>query len=198
MVYGSAPAAFRRTFPCLDSCSTTVPASYTPQSFTEIGGGRVSIGEFSYAPMEGGAVAPNQLQNTAVWTIYIGTDVADFVRCATALELGRSGLRVSKDADYRVDGVVEELKLDDLGYSVDWTYRVRYILERSSDDATIIDAVYSVGPTRTGKFGLPSDYSPSLNELVLEGIENFMEDIRAADVFSAADVGLDEEATPVS
>lgn len=184
-------------FLILANCSTTVPASYTPQSFTEIGDGQIAIGEFSYAPMESG-IAANQLQNTAVGSIYIGTNVADFVKRATALELGRSGLRVSENADFRVDGVVEELKLDDLGYSVDWTYRVRYTLGRPSDRAAILDEVYSVGPIRTGKFGLPSDYSPSLNELVLEGIENFMQDIRAAGVFSNSDIGKDEATTPLS
>src|SRR5690625_1115868 len=182
----------------LANCSTTVPASYTPQSFTEIGDGQIAIGEFSYAPMEGGSIAANPLQNTAIGSIYICTNCADFVKRARALELGRSGLRVSDNAHYRVDGIVEELKLDDLGYSVDWTYRVRYTLGRPSDRSAVLDEVYSVGPIRTGKFGLPSDYSPSLNELVLEGIEKFMQDIRAAGVFLGSGTGPIEEAAPVS
>lgn len=168
-------------------CAGTLPASYTPQSFMDVGTGVVEIGKFSYGPAMSGDVDSNQLQNTAAGSIYISTDVSSFVRRATALELERAGLQVMERSPYLIEGKVQEFKIDDLGYSVDWTYKIRYVLKSKDAGKNIIDKVYNVGPVRTGKFGKPSDYTPSINQLVLRAIEKFMEDLKGTGLFAPAE-----------
>lgn len=163
----------------LGACSGTIPIAYTPQTFAKVGTGSVEMGNFAYSA----GVEANQLQNTAAGSIYTSGDIAQFVRRATALELEKSGLTVQDGSAYVVTGDVKEFKLDDLGYSVDWTYRVAYRLA-AADGSAIVDKTYSVGPVRTGKFGQPGDYTPSVNQMVTSGIEQFMEDLKASGVFS--------------
>lgn len=59
------------------------------------------------------------------------------------------------------------------------------MLRRSESSAPIIDKIYNVGPIHTGKFGSPSDYSASLNQMILPAIENFMDDLRASGEFGS-------------
>lgn len=167
----------------LAACTGTVPASYTPQSIVRIGTGAIEVGKFGYAPAQSGKVAPNQLQNTAMGKVVIGANVSDFVRRATALELERAGLELLNAAPYRVEGDVQRFMLDDLGYSVDWNYAVRYRLVETAGDRTIIDQVYASPQINTGKFGSPSDYTPSLNQMIIPAAEKFMEDMRKTGLF---------------
>tara|TARA_B100000686_G_scaffold296937_1_gene328869 strand:- start:4254 stop:4547 length:294 start_codon:yes stop_codon:yes gene_type:complete len=82
---------------------------------------------------------------------------------------------------YGLEADILEFKADDLGYSVDWTYAVNYRLYKR--DALLIDKVYTATPVKTGKFGMPSDYTPSINEMILSAIEQFMMDIKKERVF---------------
>lgn len=114
----------------------------------------------------------------------IASNVADFVRRATALELERSGLSVVPKARYSVTGDVESFLLDDLGYSVDWSYSIRYRLTDEPSGAPVIDKLYRTPKVTTGKFGMPADLSPSINQMVLNSLEQFLRDMRDTGIFA--------------
>jgi hypothetical protein len=64
----------------------------------------------------------NQIKNTAIGKIYIGSDIAKFVQRATALEMERSGIILDDRGGRVVVGNIRDITADDLGYSVDWSY----------------------------------------------------------------------------
>lgn len=167
----------------LTACAGTVPASYTPQSYMNIGKGTVAVGEFSYLPHQTGKLKSNQIHTTSLGTLLIATDVSKFVMRATALEMQRAGLSIRDSSQYLIEGEISKFKADDLGWSVDWEYSITYrLIDKSSGDL-IIDRFYEAKPIKTGKFGNPGDYTPSLNEMVLDPIEQFMIDIKNSGVF---------------
>jgi hypothetical protein len=167
-------------------CAGTLPTnSYIPQNYARYDHGNiVDMGVFTYAPMsdEKRPVKSNQIQNTAAGSIYISTDVADMVKRATALELEKTGLVLKDLADIVISGDVLELKADDLGYSVHWTYVVRYKISNKASGNPLYAREYRPEMKKTGKFGMPSDYSSVVHEMVLSGYDMFIRDQKVRDL----------------
>lgn len=67
---------------------------------------------------------------------------------------------------------------------MNWSYSVRYKINRKSDGAELLNKVYVAEPKKTGKFGLPSDYTPSINEMILSGYDKFIRDEQARKLLS--------------
>ena len=189
----------------MTACSGTIPVNYTPQNFVRFEGS-TDIGPFTYAPSRGSEViveptnavnpaafdgttarrltiAPNQIQNTAAGQIYIGVNVGDLVQRATALELEKTGFKIDDRSPLRLSGEVLEFKADDLGYSVDWTYSVRYLIEQKSDGGLLLNETYVAEKKRTGKFGQAADYSSVVNEMILSAYDKFIRDPRVQAIF---------------
>jgi len=165
-------------------CAGTLPVTYVPQNFARYQG-RVDIGHFTYEAADQGKVKPNQIQNTALGQIYIGANVSDFVQRATALELEKTGFNISDSNPLQISGEVLEFKADDLGYSVDWTYSIRYKVTRKKDSSELLNKVYTAEPKKTGKFSrAAADYGPSVNEMVLSGYDKFIRDEEVRNIFS--------------
>lgn len=162
----------------LGACSATLPVEYTPQTYLSVKPGKVSIGNFSYVPYEEGKVKANQIQNSAVGSIYIATEVANFVKRATALEFERAGITLDDDAPVRIDADIEKLRAGDLGYSVQWNYTIVYRFVEKKSGNVVFERSYSPPTVKTGKFGHASDYTPNVNELVLAGIEDLLRDMK--------------------
>lgn len=167
----------------LGACSGTIPANYQPQSFMKIGSGEAGMGEFRYLPSDEGKVKSNQIKNTALGSIFIATDIANLVRRATALEFERAGITIIDDSGYEIQGDVLFFEADDLGYSVKWNYRVNYRLINTGDGGTLIDKVYESKEVKTGKFGGAEVFTPSINEMILDSLEQFMGDARGLGIF---------------
>ncbi len=168
----------------LYGCAGTLPVTYVPQNFARYQG-RVDIGRFTYLPADQGIVKPNQIQNTAIGQIYIGANIADFVQRATALELEKTGFNISDSNPLQISGEVIEFKANDLGYSVDWSYSIRYKITRKKDSTELLNKVYNAEPKKTGKFTTAaSDYGPSVNEMVLSGYDKFVRDEEVRNIFS--------------
>lgn len=159
-------------------CSGTIPSHYTPSNYVKVSG-RAGIGDFTYRAELEGKAAPNQLENTAAGTVYISENVVDLVRRATALELDRSGVDRDPGAGIVVGGDVLEFKLDDLGYSVDWYYTIRYRIHEEGNPVPLFQREYTVPKKTTGKFGQPSAYTDSVNAMVREAYEAFAADPEA-------------------
>jgi len=136
------------------------------------------MGDFTYAAAEEGKVRTNQIQNTAIGNIVIGEDVASYVRRATALELEKAGAVISSSDGTIIQGRVLRFRADDLGFSVRWSYKVRYEIIRKTTGKQLLAKTYNAQPRTTGKFGMPDDYVPVFNSLIRDGIEQFMADAR--------------------
>jgi hypothetical protein len=173
----------------LSGCSGTIPVGYQTQSYVKVDGGRAAMGDFTYEPADAGDVDTNQLQNTAVGKIYIAEDVSQYVKRATALEMQNAGVTVEESAPLVVTGKVNKFEMDDLGYSVDWTYSVTYTVTDERSDQPVFQETYTPDKRTTGKFGQPSDYKSSINLIILAGVEEFLKDAKREGVFMEGDDG---------
>jgi hypothetical protein len=156
-------------------CAATIPiGAYIPQNHVRTAGA-AAIGDFTYQPfLDKRVLAANQLQTTAAGTLYIGLEVSELVKRGTALELEKSGINLDENAKYEVSGNVLEFKLDDLGYSVDWLYSIRYRIQNRTNNQVVFEDTFTPPMKTTGKFGLPSDYEASVNNMVQQGYEMFI------------------------
>lgn len=168
-------AAIVACFAILSACSGTIPVQYIPQTMMKVVG-RAEVGDFTYEPFVRGYVKSNQVQNTAAGSIFIATDVARLVQRGTAAELEKAGVQLGPDSPVRVTGVVKTFKASDIGWTVRWNYTVQYTITRKADGVVLLQKDYSAPKVTTGKFGKASDYGPSLNEMILAGVEAFLRD----------------------
>lgn len=161
-------------------CAGTLPTnSYTPQNIVRVEG-KSDIGNFTYQPYaEQKVKKPNQIQNKAIGSIYISSNVADYVKRGTALELEKSGIIIDDTTPYAIEGNVLEFMADDIGYSIHWTYAIQYTIKNKNDNKILFDKTFHPEMKKTGKFGLPTDYANIVAEIVLSGYELF---IREPDV----------------
>lgn len=168
----------------MTGCSGTLPVSnYIAQNYVRYQG-KTDIGKFTYEPSEQGKVKSNQIQNTAVGAIYLASNVADLVQRATALELEKTGFLLGEQNPLQISGTVLEFKANDLGYSVRWSYSIRYKITRKNDATVLLDKVYTADPIKTGKFGTPADLAPSINAMILAGYDKFIRDEDVKKAFS--------------
>lgn len=160
----------------LTGCVTpSIPTgNYVAQSYIKTEGNTI-LGEFSYLPGEYGRVLPNQIQNTAIGGILLDDSIANIVRQATALELRQSGINVGS-GHLRLDGTIKEFLADDLGYNVNWNYRVNYRIINLKNHSTLLDRDYTVS-MRTPKFVASlSDIAQRVNKPIALGFKQFIED----------------------
>lgn len=168
----------------LAGCAGTIPVKYSAQNIVRYNG-RVDMARFVYVPAQVGKVASNQIENTAPGgSIYIGANIADLVRRATALELEKTGFQISEIYPIQLSGEVLEFKVDDLGFNAEWRYSVRYKITRKSDRTDLLNKVYVADPRTTGKLGVAADYAPSVNEMILSGYEKFIRDEQVRKILS--------------
>lgn len=153
----------------------TIPVTYQPQNFTRLKG-NVSIGEFNYEPAQENKLTPNQLSYNKAAKIYISTDIAEFVRRATALESERTGLVLGQDNPLEFSGNILEFSLKAKGTrSIDWKYSVKYIIMNKTNNRELHSEVYNISKN-TGAFNQIDDIQPTLNAMVLMGYEKFIQD----------------------
>ena len=164
----------------LTGCAGTLPTnSYEPQNFIRTSG-EIEVGKFKYLPFENGKTKkPNQIQNSAIGSIYISTNVADFVQRGTALELEKSGILLNANSPYRLEADIILLKAEDIGYSVNWEYSIKYKIVKKSDGTVTYERICTPSVKKTGKFGLAMDYAQTINEIILSGYDIFIRDEKA-------------------
>jgi len=160
----------------IGGCAGTIPVTpYTPQNGMRYDyRNSVDMAAFTYIPALSGRVRENQIENTAAGNFYISTGVAEMVKRITALELEKSGLRLTDAADLAVGGDVLELKAADIGFSVDWTYAVRYKIFQGRKE--IFSREYSPPMKNTTKFGSREQYAAWVHAAVLSGYDMFIRD----------------------
>ncbi|XQM36066.1 Lipoprotein [Cupriavidus sp. H19C3] len=138
--------------------------------------GSLSVSDFKYLPAEPsaqGQVPVNVIKNTAIGTIKIDKDVSKYVRDAVFAELRFVGIQTN-DKRHVLSGEIQEFLIDDLGYSVDWTLTIKYVLTDASSKTVVFDAVKET-KRKTAKF---VNVFGAMNETVKLNVEELLKDSR--------------------
>lgn len=150
-----------------------IPVNYSPSS-VKTATGALQVGEFKYLPAQANAAKPipsNLIRNTAMGEIKIDRDVNSFVRDAVFAELRFVGIKPN-DPNKVLTGDIEEFLVDDLGYSIDWTLRIKYTLTDTASKAVIYQGVKNT-QRNTAKFANPFG---ALNETIKINAESLLDD----------------------
>lgn len=147
--------------------------NYAPSS-VKSSHGAVDVSDFVYTavnPKNNEPVAQNQIRNTAIGDIILDRPVAAIVRDAVFTELRFVGIKVASDTRV-LTGDVKDFLIDDLGYSIDWTYVVHYVVKDKATGEVVYESTKSV-QRKTEKFGNPLG---ALNETIKLNIEQLIDD----------------------
>jgi len=136
----------------------------------------VDIDVFTYEPELRRNIKANQIENTAVGDLYVNIGIAEMVRRATVLEMEKTGILLNVSSNIVIGGDVLELKADDLGFTVQWTYSIRYRIFQKKDNRPLFAKEFSPPMKETSKFISPAMVSSVIYELVSSGYEMFIRD----------------------
>ena len=150
-------------------CTTTAPVDYSPTS-TMTAKGAVQVDGFRYLPALDSKIKPNQLKNTAMGPILLDHNIDAFYRDAVFKELRFVGVNVS-GGDLHLSGDIKTFLVDDLGFNVDWTIDVQYIVKKA-DGTTVYDSE-KFTKNRTAKF---ANAFQVLNTQMKDNIEELLKD----------------------
>ena len=116
----------------VSGCSTTpIALDYVPASTLKVAGS-LSVGHFRYLPVETHTdLQANQVRNTAIGAIVLDQDVNRYFETALTNEAAFVGITIDR-ASPVVSGEIMEFLIDDLGFSVDWTFNVHYTVSKNN------------------------------------------------------------------
>lgn len=131
------------------------------------------MADFKYLPAQAAdsKIKPNQIRNTALGNVLFDQPIEKIFKEALFKELRFVGVKLD-NPDRQLGGEVEEFLIDDLGYSVDWTLRVKYVLKDKATGRVLYESVKST-QRKTNKF---VNQFASLNETIKLNIEELMQD----------------------
>ena len=158
----------------LTGCAThPLPVNYAPSSVKSISGS-MSVEPFTYLPAHPSSakvIPSNVIRNTAMGEVRIDKDVSVFVHDAVFSELRVMGAKMN-DTSRVLTGEVEEFLIDDLGYSIDWTLRIKYTLTDAGSKKVIYQSVKDT-QRKTAKF---ANVFGALNETIKINAEQLAAD----------------------
>ncbi|MGD0192712.1 MAG: hypothetical protein ABSD74_18390 [Rhizomicrobium sp.] len=154
----------------LTGCSTApIPVDYAPSS-TLSASGSVQVADFKYMPAISGKMKPNQIHNTAMGSVLLDKNVDAFYRNAVFTELRFVGVSVG-GGNKQLTGTINEFLIDDLGYSVDWTVDVDYVVKDAN--GTVLYEADKLTKNHTAKF---ANAFVALNMQIKSNIEALISD----------------------
>ena len=154
----------------LAGCSSApIVLNYAPSSTMSVKGGE-TVGGFDYLPAANGKVKTNQIRNTAIGNFYLDKNVGDYFKQAFFTESRFVGINVSSGPN--VHGKINEFLIDDLGYSVDWTLAVSYVVDGAAGGEPCYTQTKST-KRHTAKF---ANAFGTLNEVMKQNIEEVFKD----------------------
>lgn len=150
---------------------TGLTIDYAPSS-TKTAQGSLAVGEFTYSavdPKTSKPMPPDVIRNTAMGEIKLDRDVSKFIRDAVFVELRFVGINTSSSGKV-LTGDIQDFFIDDLGYSIDWTYKVNYTVKEETSGNIVYAAVKNI-QRKTNKFGnalgvLKENIKMSVEELI--------------------------------
>ncbi|WP_444895870.1 hypothetical protein [Microbulbifer sp. SSSA005] len=147
-----------------------ITLNYAPSSTMSVDG-ELKVGKFKYLPAENNnRVKPNQIRNTAMGSILLEKNINEYFETAMFTESRFVGIKV-KDSNNVVSGEIIEFLIDDLGYSIDWTLEVKYLV--SADESSECYSKAHKIEKNTAKFANPFG---TLNEVMKLNIEKVFSD----------------------
>ena len=147
-----------------------ITLNYAPSS-TMSAEGELKVGDFKYLPGENNPkVKPNQIRNTALGSVLLEKNVDEYFETALFIESRFIGLKV-KESSNVVSGEIIEFLIDDLGYSIDWTLEVKYLVSNDTG-SECYNKVHKI-EKKTAKFANPFGI---LNEIMKLNIEKAFAD----------------------
>jgi hypothetical protein len=166
----------------LTSCGITYTVTFTyspgsifkgsPGSISKLkGNGPVKVEKFIYVPNAEGKVKANQIQNTAIGSIFTTENVDKFITESVIKQLSFVGYSVDDSSGRIVSGSINEFMRDDLGVSCAWSLSVKYEVEKEGKN------VYS--NTFNAKTSTPKEpefVQGAVYQIVRECIEKFLKD----------------------
>jgi uncharacterized lipoprotein len=150
----------------LSGCaSTPLTLNYAPSSTLSVEG-QVAVGDFKYLPGQlNDKVQPNQIRNTAIGSVVFEKNIDEYIETALFLESRFVGIKLNDKAQ-SIHGEINEFLIDDLGFSIDWTLDIRYVLDGCYDETHVLNK-------KTDKFG---DVFGNLNEVIKLNVEMLLDD----------------------
>ena len=136
------------------------------------------MGDFKYLPAITGKMKPNQIHNTAMGTILLEKNVDVFFRDAAFTEMRFIGIKVGT-GDKQLTGTIKEFLIDDLGYSVDWTLDVDYVVKDAGGN--VVYESDKLTKNHTAKF---ANAFVALNNQIKDNIESLVKDPAFAKVIA--------------
>jgi uncharacterized lipoprotein len=139
--------------------------------------GQVTVGDFKYLPGQlNDNVQPNQIRNTALGSVIFEKIIDEYIETALFLESRFVGITLNDQAQ-SIRGEINEFLIDDLGFSIDWTLDIRYVLDGCYDEAHVLNK-------KTDKFG---DFFGNLNQVIKLNIEMLLDDAAFQTCISASE-----------
>jgi hypothetical protein len=156
----------------LGGCATQpLPLNYAPSSVLTLEG-RVNVVEFKYLPtLNNPKIKPTQIRNTALGNAIFEEPIDKIFKEAVFKELRFVGVKLDS-VTLSLGGEIEEFLIDDLGYSVDWTLRVKYVVTDKESGKVLYESVKNT-QRKTNKF---ANVFAALNETIKLNIEDLIKD----------------------
>lgn len=110
------------------------------------------------------------IRNTTLATIRCDQNIDVFFRDAVFKELRFVGIRMDNKGR-TLTGEIQEFLIDDLGFSVDWTLRVQYLIKGLQGE--VLYAGEKNTQKKTNKF---VNFSRTLNEIIKLNVDELIKD----------------------
>lgn len=151
--------------------SQPLPLNYAPSSVLSLEG-KVNVVEFKYLPaLNNPKIKPTQIRNTALGSAIFEQPIDKIFKEAVFKELRFVGVKLD-NFNLSLGGEIEEFLIDDLGYSVDWTLRVKYVVTDKESGKVVYESVKNT-QRKTNKF---ANVFAALNETIKLNIEDLIKD----------------------
>lgn len=155
----------------LTGCSSApVVLNYAPSSTMSVKGAQ-KVGQFDYVPARNGKIKPNQIRNTAVGNVEFEKSIDQYFQQAVFTESRFVGITADADKPL-LHGSINDFLIDDLGFSIDWSLDVTYVVDAADGGKPCYDQKKTVNK-HTSKFINPFG---TLNEVMKLNIEELFKD----------------------
>lgn len=151
----------------LTGCATSpISMNYAPSSLLKLNG-NLNISKFKYKPFLDKKVDENEIRKTTVGSFLIENSISNFIENAIKLEFRFMGADINTPSINTLEGEIIDFLFDDLGFSVDTTLSINYILNKNNK--TCFQRIIKTKRT-AAKFINPTGF-------VAEVIKNNIEDL---------------------
>lgn len=137
------------------------------------GNGTIAISDFIYIHDKG--IKENEIKHTAAGWIYFNTNINEYVKGALHKELVYIGYSVEPSSNKIIDGVIENLMINDLGFNVNYYSTIKF-------NIVVDDKVGYSNTFNSKKKGPKGNSHEDLNSLIRDCIKKFISDAQKQNI----------------